>query len=187
MSGEADALDSLSKRRQTIQQTMERLPNGTRRLAAQLRTPIKNSTIWEVLTDYERLNTFIPNLSSSELISRKDNSVVLKQVGTQKFVGVKFSAKVEIELIENKSKGDIQFHLLKGDFRKFEGAWRIRNVPETESTCLLYELTVQGCIGMPVGLIEQRLREDLSNNLLAVENEATRREKELLKSQIIES
>nr|WP_320675327.1 SRPBCC family protein [Prochlorococcus sp. MIT 1341] len=156
---------------------MERLPNGTRRLAAQLRTPIKASTLWEVLTDYENLNTFIPNLSTSELISRSENKVKLKQVGTQKFVGVKFSAKVQIELTENKKIGDLEFCLLKGDFRRFEGAWRIRPQIEGEGTFLLYELTVQGCLGMPVGLIEQRLREDLSTNLLSVEKEANKREK----------
>jgi hypothetical protein len=44
-----------------------------------------------------------------------------------------------------------------------------------KGTSLFYELTVQGCIGMPVGLIEQRLRDDLAANLLAVEKEALRR------------
>ena len=67
----------------------------------------------------------------------------------------------------------LRFHLLKGDFRRFEGAWKMQELPE--GTSLLYELTVQGCMGMPIALIEQRLREDLSANLLAVENEALRR------------
>jgi hypothetical protein len=34
---------------------------------------------------------------------------------------------------------------------------------------------VQGCVGMPIGLIEQRLREDLAANLRAVQREAQRR------------
>jgi hypothetical protein len=34
---------------------------------------------------------------------------------------------------------------------------------------------VQGCLGMPIGLIEERLRDDLSSNLFAVEREALRR------------
>ena len=63
--------------------------------------------------------------------------------------------------------------MLKGDFRRFEGSWQVRTLPEGSS--LLYELTVQGCLGMPIGLIEERLREDLSSNLFAVEREALRR------------
>lgn len=159
---------------QTIEQTMERLPNGTRRLAAQLRTSINPEKIWDVLTDYEKLNEFIPNLSSSELINRTGSRVHLRQIGSQKFVGMKFSAKVEIELIEKPADGDLEFHLIKGDFRRFEGAWRIKPLGKAGS-CILYELTVQGCLGMPVGLIEQRLKKDLSANLLAVEKEAIKR------------
>ena len=41
---------------------------------------------------------------------------------------------------------------------------------------MLCKFCVQGCMGMPVGLIEQRLRSDLTANLLAVEQEALRRQ-----------
>ena len=44
--------------------------------------------------------------------------------------------------------------MIKGDFRRFEGSWRLQALPD--GTSLLYDLTVQGCMGMPVGLIEQR-------------------------------
>ncbi|MDP6833895.1 MAG: SRPBCC family protein, partial [Prochlorococcaceae cyanobacterium ETNP1_MAG_9] len=71
--------------------------------------------------------------------------------------------------------GSLTFHLLKGDFRRFEGAWRMHELTDGEGSCLLYELTVQGCLGMPVALIEQRLREDLKTNLLAVEQAALNR------------
>ena len=158
--------------RQTIEQTMERLPNGTRRLAALLRTPIPIDSIWKVLTDYDNLSDLIPNLASSEVLSREGNRVHLKQVGSQKLMGLNFSAQVQLELIENRQLGALTFHLLKGDFRRFEGAWRMHELNNGEGSCLLYELTVQGCLGMPVALIEERLREDLKTNLLAVEQAA---------------
>ncbi len=165
--------ESAALRRHTIEQTMERLPRGTRRLAVQLRTPIAFDYLWAVLTDYEHLSEFIPNLSSSTLLARTTNGVQLKQVGSQKLMGLKFSAEVNLELAEDKEKGLLKFHMLKGDFRRFEGAWCLKEI--AEGTCLVYELTVQGCIGMPVSLIEQRLRDDLSANLLAVEKEGMRR------------
>ena len=96
----------------------------------------------------------------------------LKQVGSQKLMGLNFSAQVQLELIENRQLGALPFHLLKGDFRRFEGAWRMHELNDGVGSCLLYELTVQGCLGMPVALIEQRLREDLKTNLLAVEQAA---------------
>ena len=158
--------------RQAIEQTMERLPNGTRRLAASLRTPIPFTAIWKILTDYDCLSDHIPNLVSSKVISRDGNRLHLKQVGAQKLMGLKFSAQVQLELIEDRDRGLLKFHLLKGDFRRFEGLWRIENLSNEKGTSLLYELTVQGCVGMPVALIEQRLREDLKTNLLAVEKAA---------------
>lgn len=153
---------------------MERLPQGTRRLAVQLRTPLSVEMLWKVLTDYDQLSTFIPNLASSTVLSRDDNTVRLAQVGSQQLLGLKFSAQVELELTEHRPEGLLRFRMLKGDFRRFEGAWRLQSLPD--GTSLLYDLTVQGCLGMPVGLIEQRLRSDLSANLLAVEQEASRRQ-----------
>lgn len=167
-------LPGFGVRRQTIEQTMERLPQGTRRLAVQLRTPLGVDLLWKVLTDYDRLSTFIPNLTSSTVLGRGDNSVHLAQVGSQQLLGLKFSAQVELELIEHRPEGLLLFRMVKGDFRRFEGSWRLQALPD--GTSLLYDLTVQGCMGMPVGLIEQRLRSDLTANLLAVEQEAMRRQ-----------
>ena len=78
-----------------------------------------------------------------------------------------------LELTENRPDGVLRFAMVKGDFRRFEGSWQVRELPEGSS--LLYELTVQGCVGMPIALIEERLRDDLSSNLKAVTAEATKR------------
>ncbi len=53
----------------TIQQEMERLPQGARRLAVQLRLAIDPEWLWAVLTDYANLSRYIPNLASSRLLS----------------------------------------------------------------------------------------------------------------------
>ncbi len=160
---------------QPIEQTVEKLPNGTRRLAARLNTPVKPEHLWSVLTDYNHLSGFIPNLSKSKLVSRTANKVILDQVGCQKFIGINFSAYVQIELQEDQSSGTLSFHLIKGDFRRFDGVWRIQSL-SNQGTCLFYELTVQGCVGMPVSLIENRLKDDLTANLLSVEQEALTRD-----------
>ena len=157
-----------------IEQTIECLPQGVRRLAAQLHTQVSDQDLWLVLTDYGRLSKFIPNLASSQILSRNGNHIYLKQIGSQQLFGLRFSAAVELELVEDRAEGLILFRMLKGDFRRFEGAWRIRSLSQS-STTLLYELTVQGCLGMPVSLVEQRLRKDLTANLLAVQGEAQRR------------
>lgn len=157
----------------TIQQDMERLPQGARRLAVQLRLGIDPQWIWAVLTDYNNLDRFIPNLASSRQLWRRGNRVAVEQVGTQQFCGLRFTARVQLELTEEVEQGRLPFQLLEGDFRCFEGAWQVG--VDATSTWLLYELTVQGRPGMPIGLIEQRLQQDLANNLRGVQQEAQRR------------
>ena len=156
----------------TIEQTMEKFSGGTRRLAAQLTTSASFDSLWSVLTDYDRLNLFIPNLLSSKQIYRKNNNVHLKQIGAQDFLGIKFSAEVTIDLFEEKELGLLKFNLIKGDFRKFEGSWKIQKIKDTKKNSLIYDLTVQGCQWMPIGMIEKRLKKDLSENLIAVDRQA---------------
>jgi len=156
----------------TIEQTMEKLPGGTRRLAAQLTTSATFESLWNVLTDYDRLNLYIPNLLSSKKIFQKNNNVQLRQVGAQDFLGMKFSAEVTIDLFEEKELGLLKFNLIKGDFRKFEGSWTIKKIKDTTKNSLIYDLTVQGCQWMPISMIERRLKKDLSENLLAVDKQA---------------
>ena len=142
----------------TIEQTMEKLSGGTRRLAAQLTTYASFESLWSVLTDYDRLNLYIPNLLSSKKIFQKENNVHLKQVGAQDFLGMKFSAEVTINLFEEKDLGLLKFNLIKGDFRKFEGSWKIQSIRNTSKNSLIYDLTVQGCQWMPIGMIEDLKR-----------------------------
>ncbi len=156
----------------TIEQTMEKLSGGVRRLAAQLTTSASLDSLWSVLTDYDRLNLFIPNLLSSKKISQTGNNVRLRQVGAQDFLGMKFSAEVTINLFEEKDKGLLRFSLIKGDFRKFEGSWKIEQIKGTSKNSLIYDLTVQGCQWMPIAMIERRLKNDLSENLIAVDKQA---------------
>ena len=71
-----------------------------------------------------------------------------------------------------KDQGIIKFELMKGDFRKFEGSWEIKNIRNSDKNSLIYDLTVKGCQWMPIGMIEKRLKRDLSENLIAVDKQA---------------
>tara|TARA_B100002052_G_scaffold247613_1_gene234100 strand:- start:157 stop:717 length:561 start_codon:yes stop_codon:yes gene_type:complete len=158
-----------------IEQEIERLPEATRRLAAQLILPVDLDAVWHVLTDYDHLTHFIPNLVSSKVLQRNGFDVVLEQEGSQRFAGLRFTAKVTLELRERRPDGMLDFRMVSGDFRRFEGAWFLCPDPNG-GVRLRYEVLIQACRGMPIGLIEQRLKEDLSSNLRAVAAEALRRQ-----------
>ena len=156
----------------TIEQTMEKLSDGARRLAAQLTTTASFDSLWRVLTDYDKLNVYIPNLLLSKKLYENENNIHLKQVGSQDFLGIKFSAEVILDLYEKKELGQIKFKLMKGDFRRFEGSWKIQKISNSDKNSLIYDLTVKGCQWMPIAMIEKRLKRDLSENLIAVDKQA---------------
>ena len=85
---------------------------------------------------------------------------------------MKFSAEFTIYLFEEKELCLLKFSLIKGDFRRFEGSWKIQTIKNTSKNSLIYDLTVQGCQWMPIGMIEKRLKKDLSENLIAVDRQA---------------
>ena len=70
----------------TIEQTMEKLSGGTRRLAAQLTTSASLDSLWNVLTDYDRLNLYIPNLLSSKKYIKREIMYILNKLGLKIFL-----------------------------------------------------------------------------------------------------
>ena len=161
--------DTSGTREDSIQQTMERMPQGVRRLAVQLRTSIPVDVLWEVLTDYERLETFIPNLVSSRLVYKDGQTVRLQQVGSQQLIGLRFSAQVLLELTEYRPEGLLQFRMLKGDFGVLRAHGEFAVFPRVPHWCTNSPFRD---VCMPIGLIEERLQDDLSSNLSAVERKA---------------
>src|SRR3954469_12092383 len=44
------------------------------------------ASVWKILTNYERMPEFVPDLHSTKVLSRSGNRVVLEQYGTARFL-----------------------------------------------------------------------------------------------------
>ncbi|XP_073152230.1 uncharacterized protein [Henckelia pumila] len=110
---------------------IENTGKNSRRIRSKVVVQANLQTLWEVLTDYERLADFIPGLAVSQLLEKGDNFVRLFQVGQQDLAfGLKFNAKGTIDCFEKDlqtlpfgQKRDIEFKMVEGDFQVFEGKW----------------------------------------------------------------
>ena len=72
------------------------------------------------MTDYDRLTSFIPNLISSRVVSREGwRWCWSKKVPSA--LRLRFTAKVTLELRERRPDGMLDFRMVSGDFRRFEG------------------------------------------------------------------
>lgn len=157
----------LHEARVTIQ--TEKLEGQQRRIVALTDIPFTVEQVWQILTDYDNLSSFIPNLSCSQRLSHPKGGIRLEQIGSQCFLNIKFCARVVLDMVEAFPK-ELRFAMVEGDFRQFEGRWTLEPLMEAQGdmTRLGYELVIRPPRAMPVTLIERHIRHDLSRNLKAI-------------------
>lgn len=154
---------------ETVTVTAEKLQGRQRRITAQISIPQAIETVWQVLTDYEHLADFIPNLAKSRRLPDEDGQIRIEQIGAQCLFNLKFCARVVLQMQEQFPQ-QIGFEMVEGDFKGFNGAWKLAetSVDGQSGTLLTYELMVLPRLTMPIGLIEKRLCHDMAVNLSAI-------------------
>lgn len=128
--------------------------------------------VWNLLTDYEHLADFIPNLAVSRLRSHPQGGIRLEQEGFQSVLGFRFRASVILDMYERFSddQAEICFRLADSqDFDVFEGSWLLYPL-RRNWTHLVYQVTVQPKRFVPVQAVEWRIREDVPSNLRSIKN-----------------
>ena len=148
-----------------VEISTEKYPNRERRILASVVIPKSVEQVWQVITDYEHLADFIPNLTKSTLLPNSEGRIRLEQVGAQCFLKVKFCARVVLDMTEH-FPSQLGFTMNEGDFKQFDGCWKLQ--PVAEGTQLSYEVSVTPPRAMPVKLIEHHLCRSITVNLLAI-------------------
>lgn len=141
-----------------------------RQIQAQLNLIHTLEQVWQVLTAYDQLADFIPNLARSQRLPHPEGGIRIEQVGVQNALFLKFAARVVLDM-EETFPHTIRFQMVEGDFKDFSGAWNLEpwQHPKGVGTALIYTLNIWPKRTMPLMAIERRLRRDLSCNLIAIQ------------------
>ncbi|MFM2315363.1 MAG: hypothetical protein RLZZ04_4641 [Cyanobacteriota bacterium] len=91
----------------------------------QVETTGKINTAWQVLTDFNNFEHFMPNIAASRIISSKGDRIVFEQVNVVDLWVVKQKFAVQIEAIQTKPN-TIDFKIVEGDLKKLVGRWQIK-------------------------------------------------------------
>jgi ribosome-associated toxin RatA of RatAB toxin-antitoxin module len=91
----------------------------------QVETTGKINTAWQVLTDFDNFERFMPNVAASKIISSKGDRIVFEQVNVVDLWVIKQKYAVQIEAIQTKPK-TIDFKIVNGDLKKLVGRWQIQ-------------------------------------------------------------
>jgi ribosome-associated toxin RatA of RatAB toxin-antitoxin module len=167
----ADVQDFDNPATQEVQIEAQVVAQRERLITARLFVPAPCTAerLWQVLTHYEALADFIPNLSVSQRLPHPTGGIRLEQVGVQKLLKISFKARVVLDLTEYPCDR-IDFTMVEGDFQTFTGAWQLE--PMENGVYLAYHVTVIPKRTLPIQLIEGRICKDLPVNLLAIRDRA---------------
>jgi len=88
--------------------------NGAVRVEAQALLRATLPVVWQTLTDYEHLNSFIPGMATSKLIERRGVAAIVEQTGEARFLFFSYPLDVTVSS-EEYPPFSIRIHVLKGN------------------------------------------------------------------------
>lgn len=94
-------------------------------------------TVWRILTGYDRMEDFVPDLVSCRVLSRNGNEVIIEQFGTARFLFMSRSIHLIVRATEQ-PMSSIDIDLISGDMKHYESRWELVPVPETGGTRVIY-------------------------------------------------
>ncbi|XP_073003857.1 uncharacterized protein [Typha latifolia] len=143
-----------------------------RRIRASIVVNADVESLWSVLTDYERLADYIPNLVySGRIPCPHQGRIWLEQRGLQRALYWHIEARVVLDLQElpdSANRRELHFSMVDGDFKKFEGQWSVKAGPRSSTASLSYEVNVIPRFNFPAIFLERIIRSDLPVNLQAL-------------------
>ncbi|RZI44313.1 cyclase/dehydrase [Herbaspirillum sp. HC18] len=77
---------------------------------------------WQVLTDYEHLPGFVPDLTSVRVVSRTGNEVVVEQKSSAGFLFIEHVIRMVLH-IEEQPHSTIDVSLIEGDMKRYRTHW----------------------------------------------------------------
>ncbi|KAI3511338.1 hypothetical protein L1887_18489 [Cichorium endivia] len=149
-----------------------------RRVKSEVQVDADVDSVWNALTDYERLADFIPNLIfSARIPCVHPGRIWLEQRGLQRALYWHIEARVVLDLQEfpNSANGhELHFSMVDGDFKKFDGKWSVKPGKRSSNAILSYEVNVIPNFNLPAIFMERIIRSDLPINLQALARRSER-------------
>ena len=128
---------------------------------------------WAVLTDFDRMAEFIPNLSHSQVFQRNDNQLKISQKGLVHWglLTMNFESVREVTLVPQR---EIRTHGLSGTIKRVDSSMALE--AEGEGTRLRYHTEVDPGSWFPPLLGPAKVRQETAAQFSAILQEMQRRQ-----------
>ena len=125
-----------------------------------------------VLTDYEAIPRFMPNISSSIVLERAGGRAIVEQQAVSRLM--MFSKRVHLVLDIEEGAGTLTFSdRCRRSFARYEGAWHVSE--QNGRTRITYELSAQPTFDVPEFVLRRVLKRDSREMIERLEREIAAR------------
>lgn len=128
---------------------------------------------WEVLTDYNNFDNFLPNVNDSRLLKSNGNRKVFTQVNIVRALVFNKQFRVEIAANETYLK-KIDFRVVKGDIKSLKGSWRLEQLSGNR-VAVVHQVSVDPGASPNRDIFYKIYKDSLKETLSAIGQEIERR------------
>ena len=134
--------------------------------------PVPPAVAWEVLTDFDRMETFVPNLVDSRIVMRDGNRLSILQHGVARFglLSLRFESMRTVTLTPTSSIRSTQ---LRGTMNRLDSLTTF--APEGDGTRLRYHVEAIPGVPLPDVVTKGFLRHEIAEQFDAILREMARR------------
>jgi len=126
---------------------------------------------WDVLTDFDNLAKWVPNVTESKVIRREENAVIVQQKGTTRTtVPLPYTTERRIEL---KRPTNIKTMQLKGNMKRVESTLLIE--PDGKGTRIVYHLEIVPSFIARPSMTPEVVESEVRGQFTAIVGEMVRR------------
>ena len=134
--------------------------------------PAPQSVAWDVLTDFDKLQGWVPNVAESKVVKREETVVTVEQRGVAKYGAASFPYVTE-RRIELKPPSGIKTAQVKGNMKRVESTIALE--PEGKGTRIVYHLEIVPSVLASTVMSKKFVEHEVGDQFTAIVGEMTRR------------
>jgi len=141
-------------------------------IVASLVAPVVPADAWAVLTDFDKMASFMPTLKSSRVLKRDEDNVLVQQRGQMELGAFRMPFESD-RMIELVPPGLIKSHQVRGNMQRFDSTTTFTEIPG--GTRVDYRVEMVPKLWMPEGVAGPMMRDAVERQFTAVLREIMRR------------
>lgn len=154
-----------------LELTVERVPGADGSMLYQIASSgtvaASPAAVWRVLTDYNRMADYVPDLKSARVVARDGDKVILEQHGAARMLFFSRDIHLIVEVHEQ-APHRIDVSLIDGDMKVYRCSWEISAVAATGGSRISYNASIEPKFYVPGLVGTSMVRKDIAKMMSAV-------------------